>query len=224
MKKRLILPLGVHTCLEAQKLVTKYRDRLEWFAVGTGLVGWAGYDVFSYIRQVGAKHVIHLAHLLDTPQNVFWAVKAAAKRDLVSMVSVNCAGGVEMMRAAMAASLEAKHEMPSSEPRMSVLGTAWLPTNESGEAPKDLIKTVRRQVEMAVEAGVDGFIVPFDAIETIMEFTNIGFEIAVSCVPADPSAQLIDYIPKWRWVKCYQLLDGQNSLYDQLRVRKLCGP
>ena len=99
-KDKLVLALDVETFEEAKKIVDELHDLVGVFKVGKQLFTNVGPKIVEYINSKKAKVFLDLKYH-DIPNTVQGASKAAANLG-VFMFNVHCAGGSEMMKAAIA--------------------------------------------------------------------------------------------------------------------------
>jgi orotidine-5'-phosphate decarboxylase len=138
----LIVALDVSTLREAAGLVERLRPVTPWFKVGPVLFVREGPAAVRLVHDAGGCVFLDLK-LHDIPHAVAGGVAAAA--DLgVALLTVHCAGGAAMLRAAAETARRAAG-------RTAVLGVTRL-TSEAGR----LTGSVLRASRLAQEAGLDG--------------------------------------------------------------------
>lgn len=138
----LIVALDVPGLREAAGLVERLRPLTPWFKIGPVLFVREGPAAVRLVHEAGGRVFLDLK-LHDIPRTAAGGVAAAA--DLgVALITVHCAGGAAMLRAAAEAARPAAG-------RMAVLGVTRL-TSDAGR----LAASVLRAARLAQEAGLDG--------------------------------------------------------------------
>ncbi|MDR7422340.1 MAG: orotidine-5'-phosphate decarboxylase [Armatimonadota bacterium] len=138
----LIVALDVPGLREAAGLVECLRPVTCWFKIGPVLFVREGPAVVRMVHDAGG-HVFLDLKLHDIPQSAAGGVAAAAELG-AALVTVHCAGGETMLRAAAAAARPAAG-------RMAVLGVTRL-TSEAGRVAGSVLRAAR----LAQDAGLDG--------------------------------------------------------------------
>lgn len=151
-KTRVVIALD-HTDLdEALRVVDMTQERVDFYKVGSVLFTSAGPRAVGEVRSRGKKVFLDLK-FHDIPNTVFGAVAGAAAMG-VYMLTVHCAGGAEMMRAALKGA-EASMGVAPVEVRPKIIGVTVL-TSLAGA--HDTAKRVLDYSRDAVAAGIDGVV------------------------------------------------------------------
>jgi orotidine-5'-phosphate decarboxylase len=161
---KIIVATDVATGKEALNLVAQLRGDIPFFNVWLQLYTVAGPEVVREIRATGAKVFLDLK-LHDIPNTVARAVESAGELG-VQMLTIHLSGGVEMIRAAVAARKE----------NMSILGVTVL-TSLTDQSLQEIGISerigdhVERLGQLGVAAGIDGLVAsPFEAQTLRAEF------------------------------------------------------
>jgi orotidine-5'-phosphate decarboxylase len=164
--EKIIVAVDVATTKEALDLVAKLRGEISFFKVGLQLYTAAGPEVVREILATGAKVFLDLK-LHDIPNTVAGAVESAATLG-VQMLTIHLSGGLEMIRAAVAA----------REENMSILGVTVL-TSATDETLRDIGVSERinehvlRLARLGASEGIDGVVAsPFEGQILRAEFGN----------------------------------------------------
>jgi orotidine-5'-phosphate decarboxylase len=148
---KIIVALDVATKAEALQLVAQLAPEISFFKVGLQLYTAAGPEIVREILAKGARVFLDLK-LHDIPNTVAGAVRSAGELG-VQMLTIHLSGGLEMIRAAVAARKD----------KMSILGvTVLTSTNEEtlqelGVSGK-IDNHVLRLAKLGVSAGVQGLV------------------------------------------------------------------
>lgn len=149
--EKIIVALDVGSKAKALELVAQLRGQVDFFKVGLQLYTAAGPNVVREIVADGAKVFLDLK-FHDIPNTVARAVEAAQELG-VEMLTVHLSGGVETLRAAVAA----------RKPPLQILGVTVL-TSATAEILNELgiSEPVENQVERLARIGlaakVDGLV------------------------------------------------------------------
>lgn len=149
----LILPLDQPSPGQALALVDEFGDDVDFYKVGLELFTRAGPDVIRALRERGKRVFLDLK-LLDIPNTVAGAVRAAAELD-VALLTVHATGGEAMLRAAAeAASGRLRLLAVSVLTSFSAdeLATVW------GRPVDDVAAEVERLAALARASGVHGVV------------------------------------------------------------------
>lgn len=147
-RTEIIIALDTGRLDEARDIITAAGDEVGFYKVGSILFTASGPAAVEMVRACGKQVFLDLK-FHDIPNTVAGAVRSAARMG-VSLLTVHCAGGKDMMRAAREAS--------GAEPggvRPRVVGVTVL---TSLAAAKDTTGTVLRLAGEAAEAGLDGVV------------------------------------------------------------------
>jgi orotidine-5'-phosphate decarboxylase len=150
----LILALDVPTREEAAPILRPLRGELRWVKIGLQMFTAYGPDYVREVAGLGFNIFLDLK-LHDIPNTVAKAVESLASLP-ISMLTLHCAGGAEMMRAAKAA--QAK-----SNPKLLLLGVTVLTSMDEkalGEigvaaSPADQVARLGR---LAADSGLRGLV------------------------------------------------------------------
>jgi orotidine-5'-phosphate decarboxylase len=159
MRNPIIAALDVPTKDRAMALVEKLSPVIPTFKIGSELFASAGPEIVRNLRTRGLSVFLDLK-FHDIPNTVKNAV-AAATRLGVQMLTVHCAGGLEMLKAAEAAAQETAKSLAHEPPL--VLGVTVL-TSMDGPALEQVGVTgavegqVERLAKLAVAAGLRGLV------------------------------------------------------------------
>ncbi len=143
----------------ALALVKKTIALNPYFKVGLELYVAEGPDFVRALAAEGAKIFLDLK-FHDIPNTVAGAVRSAASLG-VAYQNVHCGGGLEMLKAAVAANAEAAAKLSLPAPKL--LGVTVL-TSLDDQAiqqigfPRSASAQVKQFVELAQEAGLDGVV------------------------------------------------------------------
>jgi orotidine-5'-phosphate decarboxylase len=149
--EKIIVALDVATKAQALGLVEQLREQISFFKIGLQLYTAEGPEIVRAVLATGAKVFLDLK-LHDIPNTVARAVESAANLG-VQMLTIHLSGGMEMIRAAVAARQE----------KMSILGVTVLTSadeetlREIGIADK-IDNHVLRLAKLGVENGIDGLV------------------------------------------------------------------
>jgi orotidine-5'-phosphate decarboxylase len=150
----LILALDVPTREEAAPILRQLRGHLRWVKIGLQMFTAYGPNYVREIAGMGFSVFLDLK-LHDIPNTVAKAVESLAPLP-ISMLTLHCAGGGEMMRAARAA--QEKHN-----PRLLLLGVTVLTSmdsaglNEIGVSAASA-EQVARLAKLAADSGLRGLV------------------------------------------------------------------
>jgi orotidine-5'-phosphate decarboxylase len=151
-KTRVIIALDSSDLEEARRVVDVTAQQVEYFKVGSILFTAAGSRAVETIKSRGKKVFLDLK-FHDIPNTVMGAVAGAAAMG-VDMLTVHCAGGLEMMRAALKGAETGALKNPGTG-RPKVIGVTVLTSLAAGA------DTLARAVDLAgeaVAAGIDGVV------------------------------------------------------------------
>ncbi len=162
-KQRLIVALDVAGAAQAEALVEGLRGVASLFKVGNQLFTAAGPDFVRGLTSRGASVFLDLKYH-DIPNTVASAVAAAASLG-VSLVDVHALGGLEMMRAAVAARQGADTRLLAITVLTSHDEASLARLGLSG----GITGCVRRLALLAREAGMDGVVASPHEVELIRE-------------------------------------------------------
>ncbi len=159
-KDRLVIALDLDNDREALALVDELRDAVGMFKVGHQLFTAYGPDIVRRITGKGARVFLDLKYH-DIPNTVASASAEAVKLG-VSIFNVHALGGLDMMKAAVAAAHAAADKQDL--PRPLVLAVTILTSMDEGALRRDLKinRSLRREVahlaELAQRAGMSGVV------------------------------------------------------------------
>lgn len=182
-KGKIILALDVKSSYEAEGLVEKLRDEVGAFKIGLELVNRVGFVIFQNLREKGIKKPFYDAKFHDIPNTVAGAMYGAVKRTLPWMINVHCSGGIEMMKAAKEALLQATKELPHDFQAPKIIGVTVLTSinqnvlSEELRIPGVVEQQVVHLAKLAKEAGLDGVVASPHEIEAIREACGPDFII-----------------------------------------------
>jgi len=167
---RIICALDVPTSEQAIQLVRLLSGQVSVYKVGLELLMNAGIQVVDRIYEAGARRVFLDAKLHDIPNTIAGAMRGVA-RSRAWCVTVHCAGGAAMLRAARDAAESHSAELGVTRPL--VLGVTLL-TSLNGTALHDELQVVAAVPNhvahlacLAYSAGCDGVIASPHEIETV---------------------------------------------------------
>jgi orotidine-5'-phosphate decarboxylase len=154
-RPRLIVALDCRDLDEARRIVEMTKDQVDIYKVGSILFTSRGPAAVEMVRSQGKEVFLDLK-FHDIPNTVMGAVEAAAAMG-VSLLTVHCSGGLEMMRAALrGAGAEAlEPTRPARRARPKVFGVTVLTSVTMGE---DTLRAVTEAARSAVAAGIDGVV------------------------------------------------------------------
>ena len=162
-KPQLIVALDVDTLDKAKQFVDTLYPAVGIFKVGLQLFTAAGPCVVEEIRGKGAQVFLDLK-LHDIPNTVANAVRRAARLK-VKMLTLHCAGGEAMLKAAVAAADEAK------EARPLLIGVTVLTSQEAN--PQEVL----RLAKSARACGLDGVVASVQEAAALRKECGKGFII-----------------------------------------------
>jgi len=170
-KERLIVALDVPGAAQAEALIERLRGHVGIFKVGSQLFTSAGPDFTRALTQQGLAVFLDLKYH-DIPNTVASAVAAAASLG-VSLLDVHALGGLEMMRAAVAA---------RQASRMKLLAITVLTSHDEAALTQlglsgGITSCVRRLALLARDAGLDGVVASPHEVELIREACGRDFLI-----------------------------------------------
>jgi orotidine-5'-phosphate decarboxylase len=167
--QRLIAALDVPGAAQAEALVERLKGSVGMFKVGSQLFTAAGPDFVRGLTDRGASVFLDLKYH-DIPNTVASAVAATASLG-VSLLDVHALGGVEMMRAAVAARQGAATRLLA----ITVLTSHDEPSLARLGLPGGITACVRRLALLAQEAGMDGVVASPHEVELIREACGVDF-------------------------------------------------
>lgn len=145
-------------------------DEPVYVKIGMELTYACGLDIVKEVKNMGHKIFLDLK-LHDIPNTVKGGMKNLAKLG-VDIVNCHCAGGIEMMKAAMQGILEGTPEgqQPAKLIGVTVLtSTSKESMNEELGIPGEVIDTVIHYAKNAKEAGLDGVVCSVHEAKAIHE-------------------------------------------------------
>jgi orotidine-5'-phosphate decarboxylase len=148
---KIIVALDVPTKKEALALVDQLREQISFFKIGLQLYTAEGPSIVREVLATGAKVFLDLK-LYDIPNTVAHAVDSAAGLG-AQMLTIHLSGGVEMIRAAVAA----------RKNNLSILGVTVLTSateatlREIGISDK-IDNQVLRLARLGETSGIDGLV------------------------------------------------------------------
>lgn len=150
----LILALDVPTREAADPILRQLRGQLRWVKIGLQMFTAYGPDYVRAVAGLGFNVFLDLK-LHDIPNTVAKAVESLAPLP-IHMLTLHCAGGSEMMRAALAA--QQKHN-----PQLLLLGVTVLTSMDSSGLQEIGVTTpsaeqVTRLGQLAATAGLRGLV------------------------------------------------------------------
>jgi len=150
----LILALDVPTREAADPILRQLRGQLRWVKIGLQMFTAYGPDYVREVAGLGFNVFLDLK-LHDIPNTVAKAVESLAPLP-IHMLTLHCAGGSEMMRAALAA--QQKHN-----PQLLLLGVTVLTSMDSPGLQEIGVTTpsaeqVTRLGQLAATAGLRGLV------------------------------------------------------------------
>jgi orotidine-5'-phosphate decarboxylase len=159
MRNPIIVALDVPGADQAVALARAVAPHVGAFKVGKELFVSAGPDIVRQLRATGASVFLDLK-FHDIPNTVSKAVAAATRLD-VQMLTIHCAGGSEMMRAAERAAQSTAAEL--GRPAPLVLGVTVLTSMDAaalGElgGETNVGRQVERLAKLAAAAGIRGLV------------------------------------------------------------------
>ncbi|MBN1163845.1 MAG: orotidine-5'-phosphate decarboxylase [Candidatus Krumholzibacteriota bacterium] len=191
MKPQIIAALDVESRVEALKLVSTLREKIDYFKVGSRLFTAEGPGLIEEIQEAGVSVFLDLK-FHDIPATVAGAVRAACGLG-VRMLTLHTAGGVEMMKAAAQSAREASSR--SGRQRPLLVGVTVL-TSMSREDlsdislyPGEVDELVTRRARRAREAGLDGVVASVREAARIRSECGDGFVLVTPGIrPAGAAA------------------------------------
>jgi orotidine-5'-phosphate decarboxylase len=151
-KTRVAIALDTGDLEEAKRMIEATQGHVDLYKVGSILFTAFGPAVIDLVRSRGKQVFLDLK-FHDIPNTVAGAVAAAASRG-VFMLTVHCAGGLEMMRAALKGAETGSGRIAGST-RPRIIGVTVL-TSLAGKG--DTAGKVLDYARDAVAAGIDGVV------------------------------------------------------------------
>jgi orotidine-5'-phosphate decarboxylase len=169
---KIIVALDVPTRKEALNLVDQLRDQISFFKIGLQLYTATGPEIVREVLARGVRILLDLK-LHDIPNTVAKAVESADKLG-VQMLTIHLSGGIEMIRAAIAARRGA----------MSILGVTVLTSvNEQTLSAIGIDDKIENQVlrlaGLGVALGIDGLVASPHEVKMLRGEFGDGIEIVV---------------------------------------------
>ena len=152
VETRVVIALDTNDLAEAKRLIDLTEDKVEFYKVGSVLFTSTGPAAVEAVRSRDKQVFLDLK-FHDIPNTVMGAARAAAAMG-VYMFTIHCAGGLEMMRAALAGA-RAGFAAHAGEARPRVLGVTVLTSQATSEGTAGRVLEYARD---AVVAGLDGVV------------------------------------------------------------------
>jgi len=177
--ERIILALDVSDYNSAVDMVTKFKEHIEIFKVGSELFTSAGPKIIETIHSMGKKVFLDLK-FHDIPNTVTRSSLAVAKLG-VFMFNIHTMGGYEMMHAAARALRNSALDNNAVRPKL--IGVTILTSIDQTALKDDLGIELRMSAQvkhlatMAERAGLDGIVASAGEAEMIRANTGKGFLI-----------------------------------------------
>jgi orotidine-5'-phosphate decarboxylase len=159
MHNPIIAALDVPTIERAMTLVDDLRGLVPAFKIGSELFTSVGPEIVRQVRASGAQVFLDLK-FHDIPTTVKKSVAAGTRLD-VQMLTVHCAGGMEMLRVAEAAAQETASAAGTPPPLLlgvTVLTSMDEPALGQIGVGGSLERQVERLATLAMEAGLRGLV------------------------------------------------------------------
>ena len=151
-KTRIVIALDFTDLDEALGVVEITKDQVDFYKIGSILFTSVGPRAVERVMSQGKKVFLDLK-FHDIPNTVSGAVRGAAAMG-VHMLTVHCAGGIEMMRGALKGA-EAGLRGEAGAARPKIIGVTVLTSLAgTGDTPKRVLDYSRD----AVAAGIDGVV------------------------------------------------------------------
>ncbi len=163
--ERLILALDVPAAEEAKRIVESLDDRVAFYKVGLELFTATGFEVADWLVSQGKKVFLDIKWL-DIPKTVGAVVRIASGRN-IHLATVDGNGDSEMLKGAVR---ERKNDLK--------LLCLTVLTSLSDHALQDMGRgitvadMVRRRVDMAIDAGMDGAIASGHEVKICRDAAN----------------------------------------------------
>jgi orotidine-5'-phosphate decarboxylase len=173
----LLVALDVDTAPEAFALADTLRGVAGGFKIGSRLFTAAGPSVVTRLVEMGDRVFLDLK-FHDIPSTVAGAVEAATRLG-VWMVNVHASGGLDMMRAARAASVETAAKTGAAAAPLVIAVTVLTSLEQDALArlgvAEDVEAHVDRLARLASEAGLDGVVASPQEIHRIRRWADDRF-------------------------------------------------
>jgi orotidine-5'-phosphate decarboxylase len=194
-RDRLAVALDVDGLDRAEPLIESLAGEPGWLKVGGELFTAAGPPAIAAAAK--RARVFLDTKLHDIPNTVARTV-AAATRHGVAMLTLHVSGGATMLRAARESASEAAGA--TGRPRPLLVGVTVLTSfspralREVGVAAATVEDHVKRLVDVAVEAGLDGVVTSPHEVQAVRRHAGPGFRIVTPGIrpedwPADDQAR-----------------------------------
>lgn len=173
MKKELIIALDFPTLEETLTFLEQFGDEKLFVKVGMELYLQNGPVVLEKIKKLGHKIFLDLK-LHDIPNTVYGATKGLAKFK-IDILTVHCAGGLEMLKAAK------KGMLDGGSTKTNVIGITQLTSTSKEQMKKEqlvsttLEESVKNYAKLAKLAGLDGVVSSVYEVKYIKEICGEEF-------------------------------------------------
>lgn len=167
----IIVALDVPSESEAIDLARTLSEHIGFFKVGIELIYSAGFEILNKLSNMGLRLFLDVK-FNDIPNTVAGAVRAVTRMD-ISIFNVHTLGGLDMMKAAMEATVEEASALGKKRPL--VLGVTVLTSlgqeamNQQLRIPGSVQEQVVHLASLAHEAGLDGVVASPNEIEAIRQ-------------------------------------------------------
>ena len=193
---QLLVALDVDNAIEAIEMSARLQGRVGGFKIGSQLFTAEGPALVRRLVDQGQRIFLDLK-FHDIPNTVAGAVKAATKLG-VWMMTVHASGGIEMLKAAKRASLEAASARNRPAP-LVVAVTVLTSLSDKSLLEIGVNRAMERQVEemtaLAEKAGLDGVVASPHELKILRrrfpDFTIVTPGIRSGPAPADDQARTL---------------------------------
>jgi orotidine-5'-phosphate decarboxylase len=193
---QLLVALDVDNAIEAIEMSARLQGRVGGFKIGSQLFTAEGPALVRRLVDQGQRIFLDLK-FHDIPNTVAGAVKAATKLG-VWMMTVHASGGIEMLKAAKRASLEAASAQNRPAP-LVVAVTVLTSLSDKSLLEIGVNRAMERQVEemtaLAEKAGLDGVVASPHELKILRrrfpDFTIVTPGIRLEAAAADDQARTL---------------------------------
>ena len=172
---QLIVALDTDSFKDAQNIVTRLKDSVHIYKVGSQLFTACGRDIMDFLMNQEKKIFLDLK-FHDIPHTVANAVKSAIllteDRNALMMLTLHTIGGLEMLQAAVQSAKETVKNLKCQRPLL--VGVTVLTSDAKADNIHSLIL---ERAQLAKDAGLDGVVA--SAQEAVMIREKFGKDFVI---------------------------------------------